>query len=202
MTEAAEASQQVPAEELERAAFYRLLAGLLSAPPDDPALATLTALEGDATPLGSAVTELAARAAAAAPVDVRHEYEDLFIGIGRGELVPFASYYLTGFLNERPLARLRDDMALLGIARAEKVREPEDHIAALCEMMAGLIAGSFGEPLPLARQQQFFDTHLAPWAGRFFADLEKASAARLYAAVGRLGRTFVEIETTAFEIAA
>ena len=78
----------------------------------------------------------------------------LTLEIGRGELVPFASYYRTGFLNEKPLAKLRGDMARLGIARAESVKEPEDHIAALCEMMAGLITGAFGAPQGLAAQQQ------------------------------------------------
>lgn len=190
------------AEEAGRAAHYGLLAGLLSAPPDAGALEALAGLGGGETPLGAAVALLALRAANADATAVRHEYEDLFIGIGRGELVPFASYYLTGFLNERPLARLRTDMAALGIERARNVREPEDHIAALCEMMAGLITGRFGAPFPLERQHRFFDTHLAPWAGRFFADLEKARSARLYAAVGCLGRTFLDIERTAFEIAA
>lgn len=193
---------ELPPEERQRAWFYGLLASLLAAPPAASGLALVAELEGDQSPLGKALGELAARAATAEPTAVRHEYEDLFIGVGRGELVPFASYYLTGFLNERPLARLRQDMARLGIARAERVHEPEDHIAALCEMMAGLIAGTFGEPLSLARQQQFFDSHLAPWAGRFFGDLEKARSGRLYAAVGTLGRTFVEIETAAFAIAA
>ena len=89
-------------------------------------------------------------------------------------------------------------MARLGIARADHVKEPEDHIAALCEMMAGLIEGSFGEPAPLGAQRRFFDGHLAAWAPQFFADLESARAAVLYAPVGTVGQAFMAIEATAF----
>ena len=133
------------AEDALRAQLYRLLSRLLAAPPDRRLLALIAGMTGDATALGRGITALAARAAEAAPEAVADEYTDLFIGVGRGELVPFASYYLTGFLNEKPLARLRGDMASLGIARADEVKEPEDHIAALCEMMAGLIEGAFGD---------------------------------------------------------
>jgi TorA maturation chaperone TorD len=93
---------------------------------------------------------------------------------------------------------LRDALARLGIARAADVKEPEDHVAALCEVMAGLIDGAYGAAQPLAVQRSFFETHMAPWVGRFFADLEGAEAAVFYAAVGMLGRRFVEIESAAF----
>ena len=83
-------------------------------------------------------------------------------------------------------------------ARADTVKEPEDHIAALCEMMAGLITGAFGAPVDLAGQRRFFDSHLEPWAPLFFEDLEKARSARLYAPIGTLGRLFMAIEKTAF----
>ena len=130
------------------------------------------------------------------------EYFALFIGVARGELVPYASYYLTGFLNEKPLAKLRADMQALGIARKTDVKEPEDHIASICEMMAGLIAGSFGAPADLAAQRGFYDKHLAPWAGKFFADLEKAQAADLYRPVGEIGQLFLAIEAEAFGMTA
>jgi TorA maturation chaperone TorD len=187
-------------EERLRAHQYQLLARFLAAPPDAALLELAAGFTGDDTDLGRALAELALRAGRATPEAASREYHDLFIGIGRGELVPYASYYLTGFLNEKPLAKLRGDMARLGIARAEAVKEPEDHIAALCEMIAGLITGAFGAPLDLAGQQAFFDRHLAPWAPVFFEDLEKARSAWLYAPVGTLGRVFMGIEKTAFMI--
>lgn len=190
-----------PEEEL-RARHYRLLARFLAAPPDVELLRLSAGFRGDDTPLGEALNDLARAAAVGAPKAVEDEFFELFIGLGRGELVPYGSFYLTGFLNEKPLAKLRIDMARLGIARAEHVKEPEDHIAAICEMMAGLITGAFGAPLDLAGQRAFFDAHLAPWAARFFEDLEGARTARLYRPVGTLGRRFLEIETTAFDMAA
>jgi len=185
-------------EEALRAQLYRLLARLLAAPPDQTLLDLTAGLGGDDSPLGQGLEGLARAAARATPAAAAEEYFDLFIGIGRGELVPYASFYLTGFLNERPLARLRGDMAELGIVRAAEVKEPEDHIAALCEMMAGLIEGSFGAPAGLAGQRRFFERHIAPWAARFFADLETARAAVLYVPVGTVGSAFMAIETSAF----
>ncbi len=107
---------------------------------------------------------------------------------------------MTGFLNEKPLATLRRDMARLGIARAEAVKEPEDNIASLCEMMAGLIRGSFGAPADLRTQKDFFSAHLAPWAEHFFTDLEGAEASVLYAPFGKIGRAFMEVEREAFRM--
>jgi len=159
-----------------RSALYRLLGRVLVAPPEESVLAALAELKGDESPLGRALNEVAA--AAAAPQDLDREYQDLFIGLGRGELVPYGSYYLTGFLYEKPLAKLRRDMAMLGIGRRENVREPEDHVGAVLEMMAGLIDGSFTAPVnDFVTQQRFFATHVEPVAPRFFADLEKANAA-------------------------
>ncbi len=114
------------------------------------------------------------------------------------ELLPYASYYLTGFLNERPLARVREDLAALGLARVEGMSEPEDHLAFLLEIMAGLAAGRFGAEE--GAQRRFFDRHLAPWAPRLFADLEQAKAARFYRAVGGLGRVFLDVEAEAFRM--
>jgi TorA maturation chaperone TorD len=195
----------VASEDHLRAQHYGLLARFLAAAPDADLLARVGQVGGapaDGTPLGQAFSTLARRAAATTPAAARAEYEKLFIGLGRGELLPYGSYYRTGFLNEKPLALLRQDMAKLGIARAAEVKEPEDHIAALAEMMAGLITGAFGTRATLAEQKHFFDLHLAPWGGRFFADLEAATAAALYQPIGTLGRVFMEIETTAFDMAA
>jgi TorA maturation chaperone TorD len=173
------------------------LSVLLSAPPSAKALAELARLRGDASVLGMAHLDLAG-AAASDVAAVQSEHFALFIGLGRGELLPYASYYLTGFLHERPLARLREDLMRLGIERSEGVSEPEDHIAILCEIMSGLALRRFGNDA--AAERRFFERHLKPWAGRFFADLETAQSARFYRAVGRLGRAFMDIETEAFAL--
>ncbi len=181
-----------------RAQEYALLAALLARAPDAGLLERLAGLRGDSTPLGLAHVALAEAAAAAKADDVEREYFELFIGIGRGELVPYGSYYLTGFLHERPLARLREDIARLGIERAEGNAEPEDRAATLCEIMAGLAGGRLGAPA--GSDQQIFERHMAPWMGRFFADLENANAARFYRPVGAIGRLFMDIETEAFTL--
>jgi TorA maturation chaperone TorD len=181
-----------------RAREYALLAALLAHPPDAAMLGRLAKIEGDETPLGRAHEALAIAAAATDAAAVAREYFELFIGVGRGELLPYGSYYQTGFLHERPLARLRADLAELGIERVEGQSEPEDHAAILCEIMAGLLAGEFA--VPMERQRYFFDRHLAPWIPRFFADLEAAEAADFYRPVGVIGRVFIEIDTQAFAL--
>ncbi|MEM9626480.1 MAG: molecular chaperone TorD family protein [Pseudomonadota bacterium] len=191
----------LPEDEL-RASQYRLLARFLAKPPDAPLLQLASNFTGDDTDLGQALALLARLAQRTDEAKASKEYHELFIGMGRGELMPYGSFYMTGFLNEKPLAILRRDMAGLGMARADETSEPEDHIAALSEMMAGLIMGDFGEPLDIDEQKRFFDQHMAPWAGRFFTDLENAKAATLYTPIGTLGRVFMEIETTAFAMAA
>ncbi len=183
-----------------RADLYDLLAALLAGPPSRAFLGRLASLSGDSSPLGQAITALARLARATTERAAEREYNALFIGLSRGELLPYASYYLTGFLHEKPLALLRNDMARLGIARTEGTSEPEDNIASLCEIMAGLIRGRFGEPADLTAQRDFFAAHLAPWAGHFFTDLEGAEHSVLYAPVGALGRHFVEIEREAFRM--
>ena len=190
----------LPAEEALRAGHYRLLATLLSAPPDQPLLEALAAMEGGAGTVGEAVAALAAAARETDPAAAEREFSALFIGLVEGEVVPYGSYYLTGFLHDRPLARLRGDLERLGLARAEGVAEPEDGMASLCEIMSALIDGSLGEAADIDRQRAFFDAHLAPWAERFFADLEAAASARLYRPVAALARAFFEIEFEAFRL--
>lgn len=185
-----------------RAQWYGLLGTLLRAAPDEARLRTLADLEGDETDFGQAVAGLAAAAAATDAKTLGEEHFDLFIGVGRGELLPYGSYYLAGFLYEKPLAALRADMRALGIAPAEDNKEPEDHIAAIMEMMSGLITGAFGAPADLATQRRFFDTHLGSWAPRFFEDLENASSAHFYKSVARIGRLFMAIEAEAFQMTA
>jgi TorA maturation chaperone TorD len=181
-----------------RAAEYALLSVLLVRAPNADMLARLAQLRGDASPLGLAHAALAEAAAATTVEHAAREFFDLFIGVGRGELLPYGSYYLTGFLNERPLARLRDDLIKLGIERVEGNHEPEDHAAILCEIMAGIVGGKFAAPAGADRA--LFDQHLAPWIGRFFADLERADAADLYRRIGALGRLFISIESEAFAL--
>jgi TorA maturation chaperone TorD len=181
-----------------RAAEYGLLSLLLGKAPDAYTLAGIAALKGDATDLGMAHIELATAAAAADDRAVSKEFFDLFIGLGRGDVLPYASYYLTGFLHERPLARVREDLDALGIERAGTSREPEDHIAILLEVMAGLARGEF--EAQLAEQARFFERHLKPSAARMFADLEMSPTANFYRAVGRVGRVFMELESEAFTL--
>jgi TorA maturation chaperone TorD len=194
--------------DLARSRLYGLLGLLLAAPPSRAALDRIAAaLRGGGgaapgSPLGRALDELGALAAATPEAEAEREYNALFVGVDRGELVPYASYYLTGFLHSRPLARLRQEMAALGLERAPGVPEPEDHIAALCEVMAGLIAGDFAAaPGGGTGERGFFERHLAPWAGRFFRDLERARAARLYRPVGAVGRLLVDIDEAAWAMA-
>ncbi len=181
----------------ERARVFSLLGHLLAAAPGAGLLRGLAGLSGNASPLGRATQALAAAAGATSAATVEREYAALFTGVARGELLPYASYYLTGFLHERPLAELRRELARLGISRAEGVAEPEDHIAFCCEAMAGLLDGSFE-----GDADAFLAQHLKPWAGRFFADLEAAGNATFYRAVGGFGRTVMDIETAAAELAA
>jgi TorA maturation chaperone TorD len=184
-----------------RADEYALLASLLLAAPDADFLSLLSRLQGDTeTPLGLAHVALGKAAASATPEAVRREYHELFIGVGRGELLPYASYYLTGFLNERPLARLRGDMKRLGLERAEGYFDPEDHLGTLCEIMSGFAGARF--VITAGEEQDFFERHIAPWAGRLFADLENAKAARFYRSVGALGRIFIDIEAEGFAMEA
>lgn len=181
-----------------RAQEYALLAALLTRAPDAGFLAKISEFRSDASPLGLAHAALAEAAEGTTAEKVEREYFDLFIGLGRGELMPYGSYYLTGFLLERPLARLRDDLAKIGIARAEGVVEPEDHAGILCEIMSGLASRRL--PAPAESDRMIFDKHMAPWIGRFFSDLENASAADFYKRVGALGRVYVNIEAEAFDL--
>ncbi|WP_420313641.1 TorD/DmsD family molecular chaperone [Actibacterium atlanticum] len=200
----AQALQQPPVSEEDRlrADLYNFLGVLLSGPPDQILLEQTSGLSGDQGDLGTAINALAKIAKLSKPKAVESEFNKLFIGLGRGELLPYASYYMTGFLNEKPLALLRQDMAARGMTRAQNVYEPEDNIASLMEMMGALIVGRFGDPAELADQRTFFNRHIAPWAGHFFTDLEAAKNSVLFAAVGQVGRVFMEIEAEGFRMSA
>ncbi len=178
-----------------RAGEYELIGALLWRAPTAETLRQLRALRGDASPLGVAHLALAEAADEATPESVRDEFFELFIGVGRGDVLPFASYYLTGFLHERPLALVREDMARLGIVRDQRAAEPEDHVAVLMDIMAGLIRGDFAADGIDA--EGFYARHIEPWGERLFADIEVARAAKFYKAVGKLGHLFLSIETQA-----
>jgi TorA maturation chaperone TorD len=183
-----------------RAQEYALLAALLTRAPDAALLSGLSGLRADASPLGLAHAALADAADKATVKTAGREFFDLFIGLGRGELMPYGSYYLTGFLHERPLARLREDLVRIGIARADGVVEPEDHAGILCEIMSGLASRRL--PAPPDSDRVIFDKHMAPWIERFFTDLENAEGADFYKRVGALGRVFIDIEREAFDLPA
>ena len=203
LMETGEVNPNVAKEDRLRADLYDFLAVLLSGPPSDPLLAQTASLSGDSeTDLGTAVAALSRIAKHSKARAVEREFNALFIGLGRGELLPYASYYLTGFLHEKPLAALRRDMAARGMTRAQNVYEPEDNIASLMEMMASLITGRFGEPARVKDQKVFFNKHIGPWAGHFFTDLEAAKNSVLYASVGAVGRVFMEIESEGFRMSA
>jgi TorA maturation chaperone TorD len=180
-------------EQQYRAGAYGLLAVLLRATPAQAALEHMKALSvitRDDDEMSLAMSMLGLAAQNAAPESIDDEYHTLFIGLGRGVLVPYASWYLTGFLMEKPLALLREDLASLGFERHPDTREPEDHVAALCEVMAMLI----DENRDFATQKAFFTAHIAPWFGQFFNDLGTAKNAVFYRAVGRFGNAFFQLE--------
>lgn len=181
-----------------RAQHYGLLAALLQRAPTTQTLKDIASISGDTSELGLALIALADAARATDATKVSREFFNLFIGVGRGELMPYGSYYLTGFLHERPLADVRGDLIRLGLERVETQREPEDHIGILCEVMSGFAARRF-EATP-ADEKSFFENHLRPWAERFFVDLETAKDAHFYRTVGQVGRLFIAIETQAFAL--
>jgi TorA maturation chaperone TorD len=182
--------------DLARAREYSLLSALLVRSPDAQMLGRLARLRGDTSPLGRAHAALGEAAARTDAASAAREHFSLFVGLGRGELLPYASYYLTGFLHGRPLASLRQALQRIGVERLGEQTEPEDHAAILLEIMAGLAGGAI--PAPGGTDREFFDDHLAPWIASFFSDLEQATSAGFYASVGTLGRTFIEIETQGF----
>jgi TorA maturation chaperone TorD len=189
---------EVDEVDLARAAEYSLLATLLARSPDSEMLHRLSKLHGDDSCLGLVHAALGKAAARTNTEHASREYFGLFIGLGRGELMPYASHYMTGFVHGRPLANLRQTLQGIGIERVEAQTEPEDHAAILLEIMAGLSSGDIDTPPGIERK--FFGDYLAPWIERFFSDLEKNNSVDFYAAVGKLGRTFMEIESQSFSI--
>jgi len=191
-------------EETARAEVYGLLAQLYYAPPSPDLLAALRLSVTEAPAPGAFLEEpwreFVGVARAMRDEDVRAEYEALFGGIGKPEVYLFASHYLSGYLNERPLARLRDDLAALGLGRDEAMPETEDHISYLCEVMRYLIAGEDAGVSNLTRQQAFHAAHLQPWVPALCDATSSHPRARFYAVLGDFTRAFFSVENQGFDM--
>ena len=191
-------------EETARAELYGLLALVYYAPPAPELIAQLRAAVTEAPAAGGFLEEpwrvLVGVARAMDDASITAEYISLFGGVGKPEVYLFGSFYLSGFLNEKPLAALRTDIAALGLARDDAMSETEDHIAYLCEVMRYLIAGDDVAVANLARQQAFFSTHLQPWALRMCDALQAHPKAHFYAAVAALTRAFMAVEAQGFDM--
>ena len=180
-------------EQQYRASAYGMLAALLRGAPDAALLdqvARFTDIDDGSDEMTLAMSLLGLAAERCSMESIHDEYHALFVGLGRGELLPYGSFYMTGFLMEKPLGDLRDDLDRLGFERETEVHEPEDHVAALCEVMAMLIH----EGSSTDTQRSFFDQHINTWFERFFADMSAANNAVFYKAVARFGAAFMEIE--------
>ena len=178
---------------------YTLLGAVLNSPCSEQIVDLLTSIDvtgvsGESLPWN----KLQGAVATADLEELAHEHHALFVGLGRGELLPYGSVYLTGFLQEKPLADLRTDLQQLGFEAAENTHEPEDHAGALCEVM-GIMAGS-PDDFPHDTQKAFFSRHMGPWMTEFFDDLIKARDSGFYRAVGEFGRAFIAMEKRYFEM--
>ena len=191
-------------EETARAEIYGVLAQLFYAPPSPELLAALRVAVTEAPMEGAFLQEpwqqLVAAARAQSDAAVAAEFDALFGGVGKPEVMVFGSHYLSGFLNEKPLAQLRSDLLRLGLGRDEAMPETEDHIAYLCEVMRYLIAGDDAAVCNLTTQQRFFADHLQPWVPQLCDALQAHTRARFYAALGQFLRAFLSVETQGFDL--
>ncbi len=191
-------------EETARAELYGLLSALYYAPPAPELLASLRAAVTEAPASGGFLEEpwreLVAAARSMSDAAVADEFNTLFAGVGKPEVYVFGSHYLSGFLNEKPLAQLRHDLAELGLGRDEAMPETEDHIAFLCEVMRYLIAGDDVTVSNLSRQHAFFSTHLQPWVPALCDALQAHPRARFYAALAGFTRAFAGVEAQGFDM--
>jgi len=181
-------------EQRYRAGAYGLLAALLRAAPEQALLDHLLALspqsDAELDALAEAMASLADAARSHSPAQIEAEYQNLFIGVGKGEVVPYGSWYLTGYLMEQPLSDLRDDLRALGFERSVDTHEPEDHAAAIFEVFSVMISDNSG----LSEQERFFDSHMKTWLERFFTDLGNARSADFYKPVAQFGAAFFKLE--------
>ena len=193
-------------EETARAEIYGVLSQLYYAPPTPDLLAALRVAVTDA-PMEGAFLEapwrrLVGSAREFGDARIAAEYDDLFGGVGKPEIYLFGSHFLSGYLNEKPLARLRDDLATLGLTRDAAMPETEDHVAYLCEVMRYLIAGDDVAVANLTRQAEFFSVHLQPWLTAMCDAIEAHPKAHFYAAVAGFTRAFASVETQGFDLLA
>ena len=193
-------------EETARAELYGLLAQLFYAPPAPELLSNLRVAATEAPAPGGFLEEpwraLVGVALGMSDDAIAEEYNALFGGVGKPEVYLYGSHYLSGFLNEKPLARLRTELTSLGLARDEAMSDTEDHIAYLSEVMRYLIAGDDAAVANLARQQAFFAAHLQPWVGPLCDAIARHPKARFYAAVAGLTRAFASVEAQGFDMLA
>lgn len=193
-------------EETARAEVYGVLAALFYAPPSAELMAQLRVAVTEAPAAGGFLEEpwrqLVGAARELSDAQVADEYDALFGGVGKPDVMLFGSYYLSGFLNEKPLAQLRSDLAALGLSREEGVNETEDHFACVCEVMRYLIAGEDVEVANLTQQQKFFSTHLQPWGMSLCDAIEQHPQARFYAALAGFVRAFLSVEAQGFDMLA
>ena len=191
-------------EETARAELYGLLAQLYYARPTPDTLAALRVAVTEAPAAGGFLQEpwqqLVGAARAQDDEAIAAEFDRLFGGVGKPEVFLYGSHYLSGFLNEKPLVRLRSDLAALGLARGEAMPETEDHVAYLCEVMRYLIAGDDVAVCNLSAQRNFFATHLQPWILQLCDALQGQPAAHFYAALAQFTRAFVAVEAQGFDM--
>lgn len=201
-------AQEISDEDLARADLYGLLASLFFQPPSNDLLHRIAASaaygngqdapqEADLTLAWKALVDMAA---GTNEKDWKAEYEEYFIGVGKPEVFLYGSYYLAGFLNEKPLVQLRDDLAALGIEGSDSITETEDHIATLCEVMRFLIAGEDLGVSNLTQQKKFFNEHIRPWADRLFDAVQQKNEIKHYQVVVDLARSFFAMEGQAFDM--
>lgn len=193
-------------EETARAEVYGLLAALYYAAPSAELHANLRVAVTEAPAAGALLEgswgELVAAARDQSLADVVHEYDALFGGVGKPELYLFGSHYLSGFLNEKPLAALRADVAALGLARDETMPETEDHVAYLCEVMRYLIAGDDVAVANLTHQREFFAHHVQPWLPMMCEAIMQHPKARFYRALAAFTQSFISVEAQGFDMLA
>lgn len=194
-----ESPRVITPEDQARANFYALLANLFYRAPDDRLLQAIAVAEPPDGALHDAWVALS-DAASVTPADAAYEeYEELFIGVGKAPVSLYGSVYLAGFMMEKPLAELRDSLADLGFSRSGNVREPEDHVAALCDVMRAMIMGDVNHPpAPIAAQHKFFDTHIYPWIGNCMGAISAYHGSKFYKRVAALASVFFGVEKDAF----
>lgn len=191
-------------EEVARAEMYGLLATLFYQPPEIDLLVQLQAAVTEAPEQGAFLEEpwreLVAQARRMTAAQIAQEYNALFGGVGKPEVYLFGSHYLSGFLNEKPLVQLRDDLTALGLARSDQMPETEDHVAYLLEVMRFLIAGDDMAVCNLTRQAEFFSRHLQPWVSRMCQSVQAHPKAGFYGRLAHLTEAFVGVESQGFDL--